>query len=135
MAHRYPDTAVFYRKLNRTYPKAVRGDGCYLFDETGKRYLDGSGGAYVANLGHGLTEMADRVAEQVRDVAYVTSGTGGTPLCAICHATATYTSAGGGGSSAWGTNTYKQGTTKNENTGHAWSMPGNMTSNTTRSGG
>jgi adenosylmethionine-8-amino-7-oxononanoate aminotransferase len=71
MAYRYPETPVFYRKLNKTYPKAVRGEGCYLFDETGKRYLDGSGGAYVANLGHGLTEVAERVAAQVRDVAYV----------------------------------------------------------------
>lgn len=71
MAYRYPETAVFYRKLTRTYPRAVRGEGCYLYDDTGKRYLDGSGGAYVANLGHGVREIADRVADQVRHVAYV----------------------------------------------------------------
>lgn len=71
MPYRYPDTAVFYRRLTRTYPKAVRGEGCYLYDEAGRRYLDGSGGAYVANLGHGVTAVADAVAEQIRRVAYV----------------------------------------------------------------
>ncbi|MEZ4586596.1 MAG: aspartate aminotransferase family protein [Gemmatimonadales bacterium] len=71
MTNRYPETPVFYRKLNRSYPRVVRGEGCYLFDENGKRYLDGSGGAYVANLGHGVAEVADAVAEQIRRVAYV----------------------------------------------------------------
>ncbi|MEQ1920296.1 MAG: aspartate aminotransferase family protein, partial [Elusimicrobiota bacterium] len=40
-------------------------------DDTGKRYLDACGGAYVANLGHGVSEVADAVAEQIRKVAYV----------------------------------------------------------------
>lgn len=71
MPYRYPDTAVFYRRLTRSYPTAVRGEGCYLVDEAGKRYLDGSGGAYVANLGHGVAAVADAVAEQIRRVAYV----------------------------------------------------------------
>lgn len=71
MAYRYPDTAVLYRKLTKTFPRIVRGEGSRLFDETGKDYLDGSGGAYVANLGHGVTEIVDAVAEQIRRVAYV----------------------------------------------------------------
>lgn len=71
MTYRYPETAVFYRKLTKAYPKAVRGEGCYLYDESGKRYLDGSGGAYVANLGHGVAGLADCVADQIRRVAYV----------------------------------------------------------------
>src|SRR6266705_6384394 len=40
MAYRYPDSHVFYRKLGRDFPRIVRGDGCYLYDENGKRYLD-----------------------------------------------------------------------------------------------
>ena len=71
MAYRYPDTAVLYRKLDRIFPKVVRGEGSRLFDESGKDYLDGSGGAYVANLGHGISEIVDQVAEQIRKVAYV----------------------------------------------------------------
>lgn len=68
---RYPDTGVFYRALDREFPLIVRGEGCWLIDDTGKRYLDACGGAYVANLGHGVSEVADAVAEQIRKVAYV----------------------------------------------------------------
>src|SRR6185369_12385988 len=38
-AHRYPESPVFYRKLAHDYPKIVRGEGCWLIDERGKRYL------------------------------------------------------------------------------------------------
>ncbi len=70
-SHRYPDTHVFYRKLTRDYPLIVRGEGCYLYDEGGRRYLDGCGGAYVANLGHGVREVGDAMAAQARTVGYV----------------------------------------------------------------
>ena len=71
MTYRYPESAVLYRNLNRTMPLIVRGSGPWLYDADGKDYLDGSGGAYVANLGHGVTEVVDAVAEQVRKVAYL----------------------------------------------------------------
>ncbi|MCC6746948.1 MAG: aminotransferase class III-fold pyridoxal phosphate-dependent enzyme [Deltaproteobacteria bacterium] len=69
--HRFPDSPVFYRNLQRTFPLIVRGEGIYLFDEQGKRYLDGSSGAMVVNVGHGVPEIADAVAAQLRQVAYV----------------------------------------------------------------
>ena len=69
--HRYPDSHVFYRKLTRTFPLMRRGEGCWLEDESGKRYLDGSGGAFVANLGHGVAEIAEAMAAQASRVAYV----------------------------------------------------------------
>src|SRR5579872_46537 len=65
------DSRVFYRKLDKALPRIVRGAGVYLFDETGKRYLDGSGGAMVVNAGHGLTEVAAALADQASKVAYV----------------------------------------------------------------
>ena len=68
---RFPETGVFYRALDREFPMIVRGEGCWLVDSDGRRYLDACGGAYVANLGHGVSEVADAVAEQVRKVAYV----------------------------------------------------------------
>jgi adenosylmethionine-8-amino-7-oxononanoate aminotransferase len=74
MTHKYPSSHVFYRKLSREYPRIVRGDGCYLYDEQGRRYLDGSGGAYVVNVGHGVSEIAEALACQAARVAYV-SGT------------------------------------------------------------
>jgi adenosylmethionine-8-amino-7-oxononanoate aminotransferase len=68
---RFPSGNVFYRRLAKTYPLIVRGEGCWLWDEDGRRYLDACGGAFVANLGHGLTVVGDAMAEQARQVAYV----------------------------------------------------------------
>lgn len=70
-SRRYPQTGVFYRALDREFPLAVKGEGCWLVDDAGKRYLDACGGAYVANLGHGVSAVTDAVAEQIRKVAYV----------------------------------------------------------------
>lgn len=69
--HRFPDSDVFYRDLKRTFPKIVRGEGAYLFDAGGKRYLDACGGAYVANVGHGVEEIARAIGEQAARLAYV----------------------------------------------------------------
>ena len=68
---RYPDSQVFYRKLTRSYPRIVRGEGCWLVDDEGKRYLDGVGGAFVANLGHGVAEIAEAIAAQAKRLGYV----------------------------------------------------------------
>ncbi|MGZ8393063.1 MAG: aminotransferase family protein [Gemmatimonadales bacterium] len=75
MTHKYPSSHVLYRKLKREYPRIVRGDGCYLYDDQGRRYLDGSGGAYVVNVGHGVSEIAEALACQAARVAYVTGAT------------------------------------------------------------
>jgi len=67
----YPQGHVFYRRLTRGFPRIVRGQGCYLYDETGKRYLDACGGAFVAILGHGNAEVAEAIARQAQRVGYV----------------------------------------------------------------
>jgi len=69
--YHYPQGHLFYRKLHRNYPKIVRGEGCYLWDEDGKSYLDGVGGAYVANIGHGVAAIGEAMARQAKQVAYV----------------------------------------------------------------
>ena len=69
--HQYPDSPVFYRKLNRRFPLVTKGEGCWLIDEEGKRYLDGSGGAFVANIGHGVREIAAAMAEHASKIAYL----------------------------------------------------------------
>lgn len=71
MTHKHPEGHVFYRALDRALPLIVRGEGCFLYDESGKDFLDASGGAFVANVGHGVAEIADAIAEQARKVAYV----------------------------------------------------------------
>jgi adenosylmethionine-8-amino-7-oxononanoate aminotransferase len=74
MSYKYPDGNVFYRKLGHDFPRIVRGEGCWLIDESGKRYLDAVGGAYVANLGHSNPEIAEALARQARQFGYL-SGT------------------------------------------------------------
>ena len=69
--HAWPDSPVFYRNLTRDFPLVVRGEGCWLVDEDGTRYLDGAGGAFVANLGHGVREIGEAMARQASRIAYV----------------------------------------------------------------
>jgi adenosylmethionine-8-amino-7-oxononanoate aminotransferase len=70
-SHRYPESTVFYRDLTRDFPLIVRGEGCWLVDESGKRYLDAVGGAFVASIGHGVAEIGEAMAAQATRVAYV----------------------------------------------------------------
>ncbi len=46
-------THVMHRHLHHTPPVAVRGQGVWLEDAAGRRYIDASGGAAVSCLGHG----------------------------------------------------------------------------------
>jgi hypothetical protein len=61
---------VFHRHLRQHYPVAVGGDGPYLIDAEGRRYLDGSGGAAVSCLGHGHPAIVDAVQRQVALLEY-----------------------------------------------------------------
>lgn len=58
-------TRVFHRNPREIYPVAVRGDGVYVFDREGKRYLDASGGAAVSCLGHSDQAVIRAVQEQL----------------------------------------------------------------------
>ena len=62
---------VFHRKLTRTYPRIVRGEGCWLYDAEGRSYLDAVGGAFAVNVGHGVREIAEAVGRQAERLAYV----------------------------------------------------------------
>ena len=48
-----------------------RGSGALLWDREGRRYIDGSGGAVVVNIGHGRSEVAAAMARQAETAAYV----------------------------------------------------------------
>ena len=56
---------VFHRNPRDSYPVAVRGDGAYLIDREGKRYLDASGGAAVSCLGHSDASVVQAIQEQL----------------------------------------------------------------------
>ncbi|GAA1683542.1 aspartate aminotransferase family protein [Fodinicola feengrottensis] len=51
-------------------PVIVKGDGPYIWDSAGKRYLDGLSGLYVVNAGHGRTEIAEAAARQASTLGY-----------------------------------------------------------------
>jgi len=51
-------------------PVIVRGSGPYVYDQRGKRYLDGLAGLFVSQVGHGRTEIAEAGARQASELAY-----------------------------------------------------------------
>ncbi|HLU72719.1 MAG TPA: aspartate aminotransferase family protein [Nonomuraea sp.] len=51
-------------------PTIVRGEGAYIYDIHGKRYLDGLAGLFVVQVGHGRAELAEAAAKQSQELAY-----------------------------------------------------------------
>lgn len=71
-----PDSGhIFARSAaNIPLPVVARGEGCYLIDENGKRYLDGSGGAAVSCLGHSDEAVKSAILQQLDRVAFAHTG-------------------------------------------------------------
>ncbi len=65
---------VFPRHMKTDFPTAVAGDGCYLIDQNGKQYFDGSGGAAVSCLGHSNERVIEAVQKQVQNLAFAHTG-------------------------------------------------------------
>ena len=59
-------------KYRGTYKRKliVKSDNIYLYDEDGKRYIDGPGGMWCNNIGHGNKEMAETIKNQVEKMDY-----------------------------------------------------------------
>jgi len=51
-------------------PIITRGDGAYIWDDQGKKYLDGLAGLFVVQVGHGRTELAEVMAKQASELAF-----------------------------------------------------------------
>jgi adenosylmethionine-8-amino-7-oxononanoate aminotransferase len=68
------DTHVIHRSLRATPPVAVGGEGVWLIDTQGKRYLDASGGAAVSCLGHGHPDVLAAMHAQIDQLAYAHTG-------------------------------------------------------------
>ena len=66
--------SVFGRTPRLSLPTAVAGDGIYLFDSEGKRYLDACGGAAVSCLGHTPKAVINRACEQLQKLAFAHTG-------------------------------------------------------------
>jgi adenosylmethionine-8-amino-7-oxononanoate aminotransferase len=73
-------TPVLRRSFRKLYPVAVRGEGVYVWDADGNRYLDFSGSAAVNFIGHGVREISDAMAEQARQLEFVHTSQFTTPV-------------------------------------------------------
>ncbi len=63
-------TKILHRSIGPDLPRAVAGQGVWITDAEGRRYLDGSGGAAVTSLGHGNAEVLDAMRAQMDKIAY-----------------------------------------------------------------
>src|SRR5690348_5235216 len=66
-------SALFQRDLQNPVPVIVKGEGAYLIDDDGKRYLDASGGPAVSCLGHSHPLVIEEIRRQLDSVAYAYS--------------------------------------------------------------
>ncbi len=67
-------THILHRHAHWDLPQAAGGEGIYIIDETGKRYLDASGGAAVSCLGHGHPRVIEAIKRQADEIAFAHSG-------------------------------------------------------------
>jgi adenosylmethionine-8-amino-7-oxononanoate aminotransferase len=65
---------VFGRDARSQIPVAVRGEGIWLYDSAGKRYLDASGGAAVSCLGHDHPAVREAIKQQIDQLGYAHTG-------------------------------------------------------------
>ena len=65
---------IFGRSTKGALPVATKGDGCYLIDADGRRYLDGSGGAAVSCLGHSNQAVRAALHAQIDQLAFAHTG-------------------------------------------------------------
>lgn len=57
--------------MNEFYPIVTHGDGIYLYDDTGKKYIDGCSGAVTACIGHVVPEIVEAMNDQAKKVSFV----------------------------------------------------------------
>ncbi|MBO0333951.1 aspartate aminotransferase family protein [Sneathiella sp. CAU 1612] len=67
-------THVFHRNPRAELPVAARGEGPYIYDTSGKQYLDASGGAAVSCLGHSNSSVAKAMKQQIDGISFSHSG-------------------------------------------------------------
>lgn len=57
-------------ELSSAYPVVSYAKGSYVYDQTGKKYLDGSSGAVTCNIGHGVRDVTEKLKEQLDQVSF-----------------------------------------------------------------
>ena len=72
--------AVFRRSFRKGLPSAVRGEGVYIWDDAGNRYLDLAGSAAVNLIGHGVSSISAAMADQAAKLEFVHTSQFTTPV-------------------------------------------------------
>jgi len=66
-----PNIHAVHRDWDRDFPAIVRTEGIYLYDEHGRRYIDGSGGSsVVTSIGHGVAEIPQAMYDQAQKFSF-----------------------------------------------------------------
>ena len=66
-----PNVHAVHRDWDRSFPVITHAEGIYLYDQDGKRYIDGSGGSsVVTTIGHGILEVSKAMAEQAKKFSF-----------------------------------------------------------------
>lgn len=65
------DSHVFFNTWNGIYETAEYASGVYIYDTSGRRYLDANGGMFVVTIGYGVEEIAQAMADQARKLCFV----------------------------------------------------------------
>jgi adenosylmethionine-8-amino-7-oxononanoate aminotransferase len=73
-------SSVFRRSFRKEFPSAVRGEGVYVWDSAGNKYLDLAGSAAVNLIGHGVPEISAAMAEQAGKLEFVHTSQFTTPI-------------------------------------------------------
>lgn len=73
-------SSVFRRSFRKEFPSAVRGEGVYVWDTAGNKYLDLAGSAAVNLIGHGVPEISAAMAEQAGKLEFVHTSQFTTPI-------------------------------------------------------
>ena len=73
-------THLLHRQIHHRYPHAIAGQGIYLFDQSGRRYIDASSGAAVSSLGHQHPQVLAAMHEQLDQLAYAHTSFFTTPV-------------------------------------------------------
>src|SRR5690242_7002212 len=73
-------SSVFRRSFSKEFPVAVRGQGVYISDSAGRKYLDLAGSAAVNFIGHGVPDICAAMAEQASELEFVHTSQFTTPV-------------------------------------------------------
>jgi adenosylmethionine-8-amino-7-oxononanoate aminotransferase len=73
-------TSVFRRSFRKEFPAAVRGEGVYVWDSAGNKYLDLAGSAAVNLIGHGVPDISIAMGEQAGKLEFVHTSQFTTPV-------------------------------------------------------